>query len=255
MDTDDPTARSADGPTFEAWPVIARNLPEHADNPIHTDAGARAAGFPAALVAGVTTYAYLTHPIVMAWGRDWLKHGGAEVRFRAPVFADRTIACVPDPVDGASVTVAAIDLTEERNPRAVVRATADAGPPPDPRPGEALPARRYALEGRYGVDYGARAGDDLTIYERERIVHPAVWPAIANHVFATDLVHGAWVHTRSTIRHHTAAPAGAVVDVYATVVDRFERGGARAVADVRIELDGRPVVTIEHEAIVDLRSR
>ena len=71
---------------LETWTVLARNLPEHADNRIHTDAGARAAGFPAALVAGVTTYAYLTHPIVAAWGLDWVANGGGEVRFDAPVF-------------------------------------------------------------------------------------------------------------------------------------------------------------------------
>jgi acyl dehydratase len=255
MDAGGPTAWSARRPIFESWSVTARNLPEHADNPIHTDSGARAAGFPAALVAGVTTYAYLTHPVVVAWGRDWIERGGAEVRFRAPVFAERTITCIPDPVDDCSVTVDAVDPTEERPARALVHATADAGRPPDPRSGEMLRPRRYELAGRYGIDYGARAGDDLPLYARERIVHPAVWPAIANNVFATELAHGAWIHVRSTIRHHTAAPAGAVVDVSTTVVDRFERGGTRAIADVRIELDGRPVATIEHEAIVDLRSR
>ena len=50
-----------------SWSIIAQNLPEHARNPIHTDAGAQAAGFPRALVAGVTTYAYMTHPVVAAW--------------------------------------------------------------------------------------------------------------------------------------------------------------------------------------------
>ena len=44
------------------WSVQARNLPEHAANPIHTDEGGRAAGFDAALVAGVTVYAYVTRP-------------------------------------------------------------------------------------------------------------------------------------------------------------------------------------------------
>src|SRR5680860_163226 len=67
--------------TPTTWVVRARNLPEHAGNPIHTDAGARAEGFPSALVAGVTTYAYLTHPLVAAWGLDWLTRGGGEVRF------------------------------------------------------------------------------------------------------------------------------------------------------------------------------
>jgi hypothetical protein len=40
--------------------------------------------------------------------------------------------------------------------------------------------------------------------------------------------------------------------VHATVVDRFERHGQRAVIDVLIEHEGRPIVTLEHEAIVDL---
>ena len=68
------------------WSIKAQNLPEHARNPIHTDAGAQAAGFPRALVAGVTTYAYMTHPLIVAWGEDWLARGGGEIRFRRPVF-------------------------------------------------------------------------------------------------------------------------------------------------------------------------
>jgi len=43
-----------------------------------------------------------------------------------------------------------------------------------------------------------------------------------------------------------------VADVHAVVVRRFQRHGERAVADIRIEVDGRPVATLEHEAIVDL---
>ena len=51
---------------------------------------------------------------------------------------------------------------------------------------------------------------------------------------------------------HATVPPDATVDVHATVAERFEQRGTRAVADIRIELDGRPVVTLEHEAIVDL---
>lgn len=233
------------------WTVIAKNLGEHASNPIHTDEGAAAAGFPSALVAGVTVYAYLTHPIVAAWGVDWLTRGSAEVRFHAPVFAERAIDCTPSPDDDA-VTVAAIDPAEATNPRAVVRARREGGPPPARRDGERLATRHYVLEGRYGADYGARAGDDLAIYLHDGIVHPAVWPAIANNVFSNCLVNGAWIHTRSIIRHHAVVPAGAEVDVETTVVERYERRGRRAVADIVIAHDGRPVATLEHEAIVDL---
>ena len=68
------------------WSTTAINLPDHADNKIHTDEGARAAGFDAALVAGTTIYAYMTRPAVQAWGRAWLSGGGGELRLRRPVF-------------------------------------------------------------------------------------------------------------------------------------------------------------------------
>jgi len=236
----------------QPWTVAARNLAEHVNNPIHTDAGARAAGFPSALVAGVTTYAYLTHPVVAAWGTEWLTRGGGEMRFRAPVFAGRSIDCVPTSDRDGAVTVEAIDATEPSNPRAVLTAVIDSGPPPERRAGDELDPRRYVLDERYGPDYGARAGDDLAVYGRDDVVHPAVWPAIANNVVQTGLVTGSWIHTRSIVRHHAIARRGDEVDVYATVVDRFVRHGQRAVLDVVIARSGRPVATLEHEAIVDL---
>jgi acyl dehydratase len=240
--------------TLRTWSVEARNLPEHAGNPIHTDAGARAAGFPSALVAGVTTYAYLTHPAVAAWGRDWLEHGGGEVRFRAPVLAGDRVECTPR-LDGDQWHVDAICPAQERNPRATFALMRDSGPPPTPRSGDELPSRRIVLGERYGADYGSRAGDDLAIYQAAGIVHPAVWPALANHVYSTDLVDGPWIHTRSIIRHHAVGPAGAAIDVHATVVDRFDRHGERAVCDIVIEHRGTILATIEHEAIVRLPQR
>ena len=239
----------------ETWTVTARNLSEHAGNVIHTDAGAIAAGFESALVAGVTTYAYLTHPLVAAWGLDWLTRGGGEVRFRAPVFADHQVDCVPSQLDDSDdVLVEAVCPSQTNNPRVTFRAVRDTGPPPAVRSGERLASRQFSLSGEFGADYGWRAGDDIGLYLNDGIVHPAVWPAIANRIMSTELVNGAWIHTRSIIRHHAPGPAGATVDVHATVVDRFERHGHRAVIDVLIEHEGRPIVTLEHEAIVDLTS-
>ena len=234
---------------LETWSVVARNLPEHEGNAIHTDAGARAAGFPSALVAGVTTYAYLTHPVVAAWGREWLERGGGEVRFRAPVLAGERVECTPRR-DGDEWHVDA--LVSDSPARVTFAVTPESGPAPTMRPGEALPSRRITLDGRYGADYGRRAGDDLGLYEAERIVHPAVWPALANHVYSAELVDGPWIHTLSVIRHHAAGPAGATVDVHATVVDRFDRHGERAVCDIVIEHAGTVRATLEHEAIVRL---
>ena len=231
------------------WTVTARNLPQHARNPIHTDAGAQAQGFPRALVAGVTTYAYLTHPVVAGWGEAWLAGGGGELRLRRPVFDADEVTCRPTP-DGDAVVVDAI--TTEDEPRATFRAVADAGPAPAMRDGEVLRTRQIRLDDEFGSDYGWNTGDDLGLYRELGIVHPAVWPALANVVVHADVARGSWIHMRSIVRHHAVAPAGALADVHAVVVRRYRRSGERAVLDVRIEVDGRPVATLEHEAIVDL---
>ena len=237
---------------LETWTVRARNLPEHADNRIHTDAGARAAGFPAALVAGVTTYAYLTHPIVAAWGLDWVAGGGGEVRFDAPVFDHDDGDVHPGRRRRRCCRRRRGAVTRKsRGRRCAPLRRADRLPPV--RDGTPLTSRRVQLGDRWGADYGERVGDDLDLYRREGVIHPAVWPALANHVVAADLVRGPWIHLRSVIRHHGLAPAAAVADVHAVVVDRFQRrSGERAIVDVLIEVDGRPVASLEHEAIIAL---
>jgi acyl dehydratase len=237
----------------QTWAVRAQNLAEHAVNPIHTDAGAQAAGFPRALIAGVTTYAYLTHPLAAAWGVDWLAHGEAEVRFRSPVFLDDELVCRPEPDDEACTISGMVGdevrvtLHGRRRPSTIDKGAPDMGS------GEPLRTRHIRLDGEFGHEYGSRAGDDLDLYSRLGLVHPAVWPALANHLVHTQVARGSWIHTASAIRHHEAVRVGSTADVSGVVVRRFDTSaGERAVLDVRIDVDGRPVATIEHTAIVAL---
>lgn len=234
---------------LEPWSVVAQNLPEHARNAIHTDAGAQAAGFPRALVAGVTTYAYLSHVPMAAWGLDWVRSGGGEVRFRRPVFDGDTVRCTPAGDDG--LTVQAV-TDEPEQPRAVLAVRRIGGAPSAMRDGERLRPRSIVLDGEWGADYGLRAGDDQSLCTDAGVAHPAVWPALANHLVHTQVARGSWIHTRSDVRHHALAPAGALAEVAATVVRRFESHGERAVLDVAITVDGVLVATLEHEAIVAL---
>lgn len=234
-----------------AWTVTARNLADHAGNAIHTDAGARAAGFPGALVAGVTTYAYLTHPIVEAWGVDWLASGTAEIRFRSPVFDRDLLELRPAPRVDGGVLVEAVRSGSPEPLATMVARRPVIEPPAGRRPGEELEPTAVILDGQWGSDYGWRAGDDLSIYAERGVVHPAAWPALANHITHAQVVRGSWIHTRSLIRHHALAPVGAAAFIRATVIDRFTRpAGERAVLDVTIDVEGIRVATIEHEAIV-----
>ncbi len=232
------------------WSIVAQNLPEHARNPIHTDAGAQAAGFPRALVAGVTTYAYMTHPLVAAWGKDWLERGGGEIRFRRPVFDQDVLRCVPV-AEGDSVEVRAI-TSEPEQPRAIFRAVRDGGVVVPLRDGELLPSKEFELVDTFSCDYGSRAGDNFPFYADRGLVHPAVWPALANDIVYNHVARGSWVHMRSIIRHHATAAVGAVAELRSVVVRRFESHGERAVLDVHIVVDGQVVASLEHEAIVAL---
>jgi len=232
------------------WAVVARNLPEHAGNAIHTDEGAQRAGFPRALVAGVTTYAYLTHPIAAAWGRSWLAGGSAEVRFRSPVFDGDVVGCRP--ALGAG-TVSVLAIVDDDLPRAELHAWPEAPEVPPVPEGEPVPTVSLRLEGQYSSSYGERAGDDLPLYSRLGVAHPAVWPALANHVVHRHVAEGAWIHTRSRIAHLGLGADGGLAEIRSVVVSRTERKGrVEARLDVRIDVDGRPAAWLEHDAIVRL---
>lgn len=233
------------------WSAVAQNLPEHAHNTIHTDEGARAAGFAGALVAGVTTYAYLLHPLIEAWGLDWVAKGGCELRLRAPVLQNDLVRCVPRAGDDDTVIVDAL-VGEDTNPRAVVRAWRVDERVQGDRPGEDLPVHRFTLDDKHGPDYAMRAGDNLNLLVEHGVVHPAAWPSLANGIFSTELVRGPWIHTRSRITHHGLALAGADIEITSRVIERFVRSGERAIVDMVIKADGAVVCTIEHEAIIDL---
>ena len=231
--------------TMQPWSVTAVNLPEHADNPIHTDAGARAAGFSGALVAGVTTYAAMTHLPVTAWGREWISNGGAAVRFRQPILDGDTVDCTVE--DNRRVT-AAVDggVRVEADFVVAVRDSIVH------RSGEALLPIEFVLDATWS-DYGMRAGDDSSVYAEDGIAHPSSWPRIANQFCHEQLVTGSWIHVRSRIAHLGVAPIGAEIRAVANVVERIDsRAGDRAILDVLITADGVDVAAVEHEAIVSL---
>jgi len=230
---------------LQPWSVTAVNLPEHADNPIHTDAGARAAGFSGALVAGVTTYAAMTHLPVTAWGREWISNGGAAVRFRQPILDGDTVDCTVE--DNRRVT-AAVDggVRVEADFVVAVRDSIVH------RSGEALLPIEFVLDATWS-DYGMRAGDDSSVYAEDGIAHPSSWPRIANQFCHEQLVTGSWIHVRSRIAHLGVAPIGAEIRAVANVVGRIDsRAGERAILDVLITADGRDVAAVEHEAIISL---
>jgi hypothetical protein len=252
------------------WAVVARNGPAHAANPIHTDAGARAAGFPATLVAGVTVHAWLTHPVVEHWGDEWLRGGGGEVRFRQPVF-DRDHVTVPAHTgeDGALVVEAVVAgdarATLVATPPATLSAPAllPRTPRHDPFPPDAevltavtdLGTIDQMIDGDWGAPYAADVGDDLGRYEQGDVVHPGVWIEVAHRALTRNIALPAWVHTRSRYQFFDAIlPPGIAVEVRSRVVEaRVRKGRDEIRLDVQIVHNGRVVVAVDHEAIIRFR--
>ena len=232
------------------WSVHAKNLPEHSRNPIHTDEGGKAAGFDGALVAGVTVYAYLTNPILTLWGVDWLREGSSVVEFKSPVLADELVECITV-LDDMSLNVNATVSNQIR-----AQCTAFIGKPvssnsPDSSI-ELLETEEIHLVNEW-ENYGHRLGDDHEIYSDLGVIHPAVWPSLANYVVEKNLVTGAWVHTRSKISHHILVQIGSVATLESRVINRFEtKAGNRAVINVAVTVEGEKVAEVEHEAIVSL---
>jgi hypothetical protein len=252
------------------WSIVARNLPEHANNSIHTDEGARAAGFEKALVAGVTSYGYCLHPIIEHFGLGWLSTGEAEVRFRSPVFDGDHVsfpltqqpgqATEGQGTDGTNNDEVSVEARVARSARPLVTVSAWGKHRPAPypaetlRPGEPLETVHLRLEGEYGSEYALRSGNAEDQCARAGFVHPGVWPALGNYVFHRQLARGSWIHTRSIVRQFAAVADGAEAEISSTVIERFQRGGERAVADVVIRVEGHVVAAIEHEAISDLQA-
>lgn len=232
---------------LQPWSVRAVNLPEHADNPVHTDAGGRAAGYSGAVVAGTTVYAYLARPVLDAWGERWAGDGTAEVRFVDAVIEGSSLDLVPSEDDGGWTVTALVDGRRG----AALRVGLGAEPPPPPTGTRLEPMVAVLDEGLAG--YARRVG---AASGPPDAAHPVVWPVLANRLFATQLVDGPWIHTRSAVRHVASVRPGATVVVEAWLVDRFSsRAGERAVVDLRFTVDDRLVAAVEHEAVVRVATR
>jgi hypothetical protein len=260
---------------------VAHNQATESQNRIHADDVARRYGFRGGLVPGVTVYAYLVQPAVVAWGEDFFKRGAARIvlrkplyegaRFRvelgqgeAPGYAGRV-------VDEAGTVCAegGVTLTDAAPPPLARR-----GDPPAPEPAQRRDATRAALEALRERGLGSirlpwrgegemgrthRTFDempDLIRPDRRGLANPAFLLGLANWVLSSNVRLGPWIHAQSEVRHVAAAPLGCELVTEATVTDLFERGGHEFVdLDVAVfdAAEDRPVLHASHRAIYRLR--
>jgi len=266
--------------------VAARNLARYSANEIHDDAVARTYGYQGGLVAGTTVYAYLTRPLVGAWGLDWLARGTARLALLRPVY-DGDLLTVTARVRGRSGGQAAgevvVDVAGSARGERVAELVAGLAwgalpvvPDPDAYPAAPLPAHRppaeaAALEGLDPLGspvleleaaaaslYAGEVADPLDLYAGSgAVLHPGLLLQQANRALSENVALGPWVHVGSDVAHAGAARAGDRIETRGRVARLFEGKGHRFVElDVLVVANGiRPIAHVRHTAIYALRRR
>jgi acyl dehydratase len=263
--------------TLPPYRVVAKNTSTR-ENKIHDDETARRYGFRGGLVPGVTVYAYMTRPLVSAFGAAWLARGTASVRFVKPVYEGEalTVSGVVTARDAKVINVTLTGGTPSTPECATLVATIPAGLPtpvnlaaygeaplPDPRP----PATReqwaaMATLGTWRVDYDAAAADAYVAKVDETLplyrgaggwVHPGALVELANRAVTGNAAVGPWIHTGSVVRHLGGAHVGERLAVRGKVRSLFEKKGREFVElDLVIVAGARAVAHVLHTAIYRL---
>jgi acyl dehydratase len=259
--------------------VKARNTSSTSENLIHSDETARRYGFAAALVPGVTLYAYVTHPVVEALGPAWLARGTANVRFVKPVHEGEELT-VTGAITGREVSGVAADVTGRTasGECVVASVTLPAGLPTPvnpalytqaPLPAERPPVSREHLaslttlgtpeavyDAACAADYVERVSDTLALYQGSAAwVHPAFFLQQANRALRDNVQVSPWIHVSSAVRHLGGARVGETLQTRGRVRSLFEKKGREMVELDLLIVAGpsaRPVAHIRHTAIYRL---
>lgn len=262
--------------------LIAKNYATASDNRIHSDEVAARYGFTGGLVPGVGNYAYLTHPVVAALGREWLAHGAMTAKLLKPVYDGESVTMRgtvtdTDPLNislelfnqaGTLCAIAQASLPAARPSLNAADYPARAMPDPAQRPpatmanlpvGMILGSREVRLDlAEIEAGFLNDMCDPLPIYRGpEAVCHPAFLLAEANQILVDNVALGPWIHTASVVQHYSLLQGGETLSLRGRVAEAFERRGHEfVVLDLGMFADGaRPVAQIRHTAIIRLRER
>ena len=262
---------------------LAVNSAAESDNKIHSDAEAQRFGYRAALVPGVTLYAYLTQLVVPFFGAEWLTRGSATLRLLRPVYEGETVVCNAALREEEGGTV--LDLACAREDGTVCAdgsawlhdggedLLADALPLPETAPPEPLPPLTPAtvplgvplvpIDTAVSAEHARAYADETADPSRWwRVDSPFGGPLLPPGMLAgrqarllrANFSFGPSIHTASEIQHLAPAPAGARYRTGGVIRDTFERKGNHyLVLDALTIADGRPVARVRHTSIFQVR--
>jgi acyl dehydratase len=271
---------------LKPYQVQAQNHAQDSENKIHDNDIAARFGFRGGLVPGVIVYAYMTVPLVEAFGNIWLERGTIQVKFNKPFYEGETVI-VRATVDEDSKPKRILIQAEREDGEvcAVATATLDGEEewPSNVRiadyPEKALPAtemRREALRENFNtgdvlgslsdkIDLDEQKGDYLKkIDERlpnyfgaSAVVHPGYLLSLANQIFVRNFKASPWIHTGSELVNRSTVQPGERLSVRGRIGECFERKGHEfVVLDLLfVANENRIVQQVRHTAIYKLGNR
>ena len=233
--------------------LVAVNSAAASGNAVHTDEGARAAGYERAVIGGLTTYGYLCAYPLREWGAGWLERGGIDVRLRVPI-VDQQPVILSGEMTGYELRArvdAPLDpyvdsMTQVPNPGPLALAVAWLGGPgplppwsfPFTPPAVKLPPDRLTTSGLISLPSMEFTPDAIwcsdTLMSTQGAAHdlgvlsghistgdplpPSVLIDMANLALMNGLDLGTWLHTRSKTQHFTTLRCGDEIEVRSRVV-------------------------------------
>jgi acyl dehydratase len=262
------------GTTLPVHTLRAINEAAESENKIHDDTVAAQYGFRGGLVPGVSVYAYMTYPLVQAFGADWLTRGTAQVTLAKPVYEadDVTVSAT---VTSASETELRFDISSV-NPDGVacgvgyatLPAEAAAAPsieiiaagdPAERLPvhwdlvvvGEPLPVLEGGADQAENEAYCQSHSDDLALYRGPNAcIHPGWLLQRCNRIFSNRFILNPWIHVGSEITMYRPCRVGEHIELRGVPIDKFERKGHEfAVLDILLLAEGEVAQRVKHTCI------
>src|SRR5262249_37472249 len=168
------------------------NSARQSENKMHDDTVARRFGFAGGLVPGVDVMAYMAHPAMARWRRDFLEHGLIEARLHKPVYdGELTTVTARQANGGLEVEVRSREQLCARGHAAVRTASpppieaftavpaVEQRPPADEetlKPGRWLGIRPLLVTAAFASQYAADVRDNDPIYADDGLCHPGLPP-------------------------------------------------------------------------------
>ncbi len=259
-------------------------LPEHrvkasiepADfiNRIQDDEYARHYGFRAALVPGVSVYAYATRPVAELLGRDWLERGSAEMRFLRPVYEGEDLR-LGGIVDASREDGTLLLNCQAANSQGVICSTGMAQLPPampsaEPSP-DNYPAGRGKLHRSISLE-SVQVGENLVPVSSEftwnvhwqycrksirdlhplyeKAMHPGWLASRACHLFAENYAVQSWVDIACSVQHFHLQEEECAIQTRGRVQNKFEQKGDHFIElELAVFSPARCLATIRYTAI------